>query len=507
MKLYIICISSAVLFFLGCSNFSGLTEIETTPTQRTIAIPLIYGDLSVASLQQNAKATNTSLKIDADGHAILYYNGEVIRQSSSAIFPPLPGTIPYPILDTLWPVPLQFNNFYLIKKAIFEKTSIKFHAESPYPSEVKVTMQILELMKNGKTFETQFTIPYSGTLPGMITTPSISIDGWTLTSETNTITFRYVATLPDGTHVKLDNANMAFDLILFSYIDGYLGYHSFPIKGNTIEIGLFDQWKSGGFNFLDPKIVLRVENAFGLPVRSKVNKMQLTTISGNTFDLQSTYIQTGIDFNYPTFDQLGETKVTTFSFDNSNSNITELFNDKTKTITYDIEALINPDQDTTIKGFINRDSYFKVDVAVEVPLLGSINHIVLSDTLKVDLPDFDDVSRAKLKIITSNDFPADVILYAQFLDVSNAPSLRLFGDDGFKLKAAPLKSDNTTSDPEIVETFIELDAQELEALKQSKRIVITGSINTTDSDIQKPLWIYDRYSISVKIGAILDVNL
>ena len=27
--------------------------------------------------------------------------------------------------------------------------------------------------------------------------------------------FRYVATLPDGTHVKLDNANMAFDLILF----------------------------------------------------------------------------------------------------------------------------------------------------------------------------------------------------------------------------------------------------------------------------------------------------
>ena len=51
---------------------------------------------------------------------------------------------------------------------------------------------------------------------------------------------------------------------------------------------------------------------------------------------------------------------------------------------------------------------------MEVPLLGSINHVVLSDTLKVDLPDFDDVSRAKLKIITSNDFPADVILYAQF---------------------------------------------------------------------------------------------
>ena len=53
---------------------------------------------------------------------------------------------------------------------------------------------------------------------------------------------------------------------------------------------------------------------------------------------------------------------------------------------YDIEALINPDGydnkgDSSIEIVIS-----KVDMAVEAPLLGSINHVVLSDTLKVDLP-------------------------------------------------------------------------------------------------------------------------
>ncbi|MEZ4910058.1 MAG: hypothetical protein R2774_04255 [Saprospiraceae bacterium] len=499
-------IFSLTLLMFGCSNFENLTDIDQSESIKSVAIPLVNSKLSVTRLQELAEG-NTSLKIDQDGHATIYYNGEVIRQSAASILPPLPGGLPYPIIDTISPVKLEFNNTYLIKKAVFDKTSIKFHAETSFAQNIDVTMRILELEKDGKKFETKFTIPFNGNLPSQYTTPNISLQDWVMTSESNTITFHYTATLPDGSKVKLDNCYMTFDLILFSYVDGYLGYHTFPVKGSTIDVNLFDQWKSGGFDFMDPKIVLSVENAFGLPVRSRVNSMELTSITGNNLSLQSSFINTGIDFAYPSFDEIGQVKITNFSFNNTNSNIREVFNEKTKTITYDIEALVNPDRDTTIKGFINRDSYFKVDVAVEVPLLGSIQQVVLSDTVDSDLPDFEDVISGQLKFITKNDFPADVIFYVDFLDANNAIILSLFDNQGFVLKAAPLKADDTTGPSDEVITFEELDVNEINALRSSKRIVLTAKLNTTESDVKKPLWILDRYGVDIKLGAILNVTL
>ena len=495
-----------VLLTLGCSNFEDLTDIEQTKSIKSIAVPLVNSKITVGRLQELAKG-NTALKIDEDGHATIYYNGEVIRQTASAILPPLPGGAQYPIVDTLTPVKLEFNNTYIVKNAIFDLTTIKFHGESPFAQNIDVTMKILELEKNGKTFETKFTIPYNGILPGKFTTPSISLQDWNLKSQNNTITFHYTATLPDGTKIKLDNCYMTFDFILFSYVDGYLGYHVFPVKGSTIDVNLFDQWKSGGFDFLDPKIVLSVENAFGLPVRSRVNSMVLTSITGNNLSLQSSFINTGINFAYPSFNEIGQVKTTQFAFDNTNSNLREIFNEKTKTITYDIEALVNPDKDTTIRGFINKDSYFKVDVAVEVPLLGSIQQVVLADTVDADLPNFDEVISGQLKFITKNDFPADVIFYVDFLDANNATTLSLFDGKGFVLKAAPLKADNTTEAPEEVITFVDLDADDIKALRSSKRILLTAKLNTTGSDVKRPLWILDRYGVDIKLGGKFNITL
>jgi hypothetical protein len=137
-----------------------------------------------------------------------------------------------------------------------------------------------------------------------------------------------------------------------------------------IDVSLFDKWKSGKFNFEDPKISLSVESNFGLPVRSKINTLSLTSISGNTVNLESQYVTEGINFNYPLFSEIGQVKTTEFYFDKTNSNIKQIFNEKTKSIAYDIDAVVNPDKDTLNKGFITSTSYFVVNVSVEVPLHG-----------------------------------------------------------------------------------------------------------------------------------------
>jgi len=50
-------------------------------------------------------------------------------------------------------------------------------------------------------------------------------------------------------------------------------------------------------------------------------------------------IEEGINFNYPTLDQIGQVQSTVFTFDKTNSNLGDLFNEKAASITYDVDAI------------------------------------------------------------------------------------------------------------------------------------------------------------------------
>lgn len=52
-----------------------------------------------------------------------------------------------------------------------------------------------------------------------------------------------------------------------------------------------------------------------------------------------------------------------------------------------------------------------------------------------------------------------------------------------------------------------MDETRFEKIKKSKKMVITGTINTTGSEAKRPLWIYDKYNIKVKAGVKLKLKL
>ena len=68
--------------------------------------------------------------------------------------------------------------------------------------------------------------------------------------------------------------------------------------------------------------------------------------------MASDIIDNNVDFNYPALDEIGEVKTTEFSFHRDNSNIVDLFKEKVKRVTYDIDAGANPDMDESITGFV-----------------------------------------------------------------------------------------------------------------------------------------------------------
>lgn len=485
----------------SCYDLENETQFDLGSQEYNLAVPLIDSKITLGKLSSDLDG-NTSIKIGDDGKATIFYNGEVIRRTTSAIFPPFPGLIPIPIQDSIWVEEIFDKAKYSIKRAVFDGTNIWFTFENALPEDLNIKLTIPELSQNGQVFSQDFVLKYNNTLPAKLVTEKFSVDKWTLTSLNNSITFKYEARTKNGTPVKLGLAQMNFDLIKFSYLEGYLGYHIFPIEGSNVDVGLFNKWLSGSFSFEDPKITIRVQNAFGLPVRSRVNKMSLTSITGSNVNLESSFINTGIDFAYPSFSEIGTVKTTDFIFDKSNSNIKEIFNEKTKTIAYDIEALINPDRDTLINGYISDGGFFVINVAVEVPLNGSVNNVVLTDTLDINLEDYNEIISAQFKSITSNDFPAEVKVQAYFLDENGQRLDQLFNNDGITLPPASALPDDTTLPGSEKIDFLEFDDARFNNINRAKKLAIIGAINTIDSQNKKSWWIYENYGIGLKLGAI-----
>lgn len=490
-----------LLWALGCTRDVLNPKLEDQFEEQEWAIPLINTQLTVERMVGEAGG-NIAIKMDPEGKATIQYRGEVLRENSAKIFPPLPFIEPFYITGDTTVVnlfPGNPNNVN-IAYAVFKGTKISFVVETQEKENIFLDITIPELTFNGRPFQVSFEVPYSGQMTTRYQTPLIDIDQWEIQTQNNLMSIVTRAVKVDGSTAMFNQAYMTYDFIRFSYIEGYHGYHRFPIKGNFINISLFNSWISGGFDFQDPKIAIIVDNAFGIPVRTEVEKLELTSINGNTVNLESDFIESGINFLYPGFDEVGDVKTTIFNFDRNNSNIRELFNEKTKTITYQINALINPDRDQSIQGFITDSSFYVVNVAAEIPLLGSVRELWVTDTLDFNIEDSEFLDSAEFKATLSHDFPADVRVDVIFIDEQDMPVDTLFGANGLLLSPATLTASGRTETTSPQTFFIEMNKDRFKNLQKASKIIILGYIDTTDSADNRPLWIYGDYGFDVKVG-------
>ena len=507
-KINILTILAVLLSCIGiqsCSDFSDLNTIERAEEDVELAVPLINTDFVLSDFTGEDGPDNVSIKIDEEDRVTIVYNGDVVRQNVTAVFPPVPF-FEFPLLDTAFTVPVPFASDQRVDRAIFGNTNLKVRFTSQFDEDVDVKVTIPQLTKDGEVFKADFTVPYDGSLPVNFISESFSVQGWTLKSEQNIITIIYDARLSDGTRQKFTEGFMTFDLIIFDYIEGYFGSEIFDINGDFIAIGVLDNWVSGGLSFVDPKVKVFVENAFGFPVRSIFNKMQVVTTTGELLDMESDIIDNNVDFAYPSLSEPGEVKITEFSFDKDNSNIVELFKEKVTRVTYDIDAGANPDMDETIIGFVNDESYFLVSVDVELPLEGTVNNLVLQDTVDLDLNDLGEVTSAEFKTVIVNDFPADITLQSYFYDENDVLLDSLFKERLFVPAAVVDPATGKALVGEETISFENFEEGRFDLMKTGKKVLVNVKLNTEQAS-SGPLWIYNDYGIQFKVGAKLITKL
>lgn len=472
------------------------------------ALPIINDEIKLQDILSNSDNSNTKVYSDEEGKITISYEGEVLREDASIVFPPIFGLGYISLSDTIFQLDLsQGGTENEIDSAVFlqDKLHFKFVSSSEEPLNVKAYID--EFVKDGEKLSQSVFFPGSPDgSPVEIIGENIDLNGYSLIGNENKITFHYEAIKENGEKVKIDQVAVNFNVLVFKFLQGYFPKKVRPVAGSIIPVNLYKQWLSGTMDFVDPKVSLDVENSFGFAVGADFNKMSLTTISGEEYDLEGEIIDNGIIFNYPEYDEIGEIKTTSFQFNKDNSNIDLIFEDRVAEFGYDIDAIANPMDDKDFIGHMTNESFYAVQLSVDVPLHLAINNLQLVDTLDFSL-DLENelIDSIELKLILANNFPLDISTQLYLLDENNIVLDSIFQEGMITLEGGTYSGSSMLINVEDQVFFISFPKEKISNLLNAKRLLAKPIFNSTP-DGEQHIWIYDTYGLKIKMGAKFSIE-
>lgn len=508
-KNYLFLLLAALLGFAGCKQIDELEGIDRIDFNAQYAIPLVNTKVSIQDILEDFEE-DASLIIDPDGQIRFHYRGDVLSQTSEDIFAAINQALGFPIeLDgNRMPLPIQLPDGMLLDRIDLKKGLLTYGFNNPHQEPVDVTLRFPEVTKNGNVLTFQFSMPaWSGEGDLPLATNFISpasLEGYRITPLNDSIFIEYDALLPDGENVELP-AVMVLDDIEIEYAEGYMGNQLHEGGRDTIEIDFFENYLQGNIYFADPVINFDIENSFGIPTRSVVHLFDVLTVNGEILELESPHIENGIDFPYPTIDEVGQTKYETFTFTKDNSNIDVVLGSGPIAIDYDVDALTNPDTITSIRGFITDSSYYRVQVEVDLPLYGQAIDFIARDTFEINFSDYADVNSAEFKLVTENALPMAVDIQGYFMDEAGVVLDSLLDSRQRAIAPAPVDSEGYANTSVEQTTFAPFPADRFEKIRNADRLLIVAGFSTyNEGDIS--VRILATQEVIVKLGAILELD-
>lgn len=508
-KNYLFILVAVLLAFVGCKQIDELEGIDRIDYNAQYAIPIINTSVSIQDILEDFEE-DASLIIDPDGQIRFHYRGDVLSQTSEDLFASINAALGFPIelSSTRMPLPIQLPDGMLIDRMDLKKGLLTYGFRNPFEEPISVTLRFPEVTKNGNVLAFHANMPaWSGSgefpLASNLIAPA-SLEGYRIVPENDSIFIEYIAIRSNGDTVEIP-AGIVLDDIEIGYAEGYMGNQLHEGGRDTIEIDFFENYLQGNIYFADPVINFDIENSFGIPTRSVVHIFDVLTVNGEILELESPHITNGIDFPYPTIDEIGETKYRTFTFNKENSNIDSVLGSGPIAIDYDVDAQTNPDTITSIRGFITDSSYYRVQVEVDLPLYGQAIDFIAQDTFEINFSDYVDVKSAEFKLVTDNALPMAVDLQGYFVDENDVVLDSLLDSKQRAIAAAPVDSEGyaTTSVEQV--TFAPFPADRFEKIRNAAKLLIVAGFSTYN-DGEVSVRILATQEVTVKLGAILELD-
>ena len=490
MKMFV-SLFGTMIFISGCKKFEDIRVVDNVKYDAEFAIPLINSRVSLQDILDNEENIAV-LEIDDNGDMTLNYEAEFEHNSVNELIGEIPS-FPLVLIDSVTNVPVQVFDNLELNTISLKSGTISFNIQSGITENIDVTITIPELTKNGIPFTTDLELVYFGSLPVVAIINPISVEGYTLDLTGNEVQIIYNAVTASGDRVVLDLVVGAAENWNYDLIQGVAEQQIFPISRDSIVIDLYGSWLEGDISFEDPRIAIEVENSFGFPIGVKLINVVAITSTGSEVYLTTT--EDNFEVNYPSLDEMGESKTTTFYFDKNNSNIRDILNTRPTKLYYEIEGTLNPN-DINELGFVTDQSDLTSLVMLELPIYGTASGFTIQTSADMDLQDIDLISDAEFKIITDNGMPIDVDLQLYFQDEKENIIDSLFYEPQRLLAAASVDMSGNATNTSETTTFVEVSEERMLSIQNAKSTLINVAFSTSDNG-----------NTSVRINSIQDVEI
>ena len=485
-----------LLILFSCKK-DELINADIISGETEFAIPLGKATTTVEGLLENFDEY-TDIEIGPDNVIHLIYRGDVLTQFATPFFQEAAETVPaaIPMVDTnFFILPFSSPEVLEVDKAFYKTGRVGIAVESTeYEGPVKLTVTLNEVYgPNGGslTFDTIFQSPITGLIDGI----GIEIEGLTkdvsgyelIPNADGQVTVEYTAVTEGGMGdtIILDIVSLLNADIYFRYFEGYLGNQVYSGGRDTIEIDFFESWTQGDVFFENPTIKINLQNSFGVPTRSVIDTFDILTADGQRIPLRSEFIDTvsGIDFPYPLTP--GHVETLTFVFDTTNSNIDSVLGSRPIALDYKVDARMNPDTNVTLRGFISDESFYNIQVEVDLPLHGKASGFGIEDEFNVDLSDYDEVLEAEFKLVADNETPLHIDGQAYFVDENGAVLDSLF-DMGTStiVEGASVDGDGNVMATSTEISYATFSAARFKGVRSAKKILIKAFFSTSNNGQQ-----------------------
>ena len=511
----------ALLCSLWACNFSDFEDVELVDHEADYAFPLFQTSINLKDLMDqvlNDTLSGDSIIVNPDGTMTLIYTGDLVSKPATDLFNFFMDA-PILVQDTVFEADFNAPNSLRVDQIDFTGGTLQTVVTNNLNDTVDFTVTIPQLTKNGVPYQVKYRLNKKETY----ISPLEDMGGYELRAQNNKLRVVYEAYLPNGTRVRLPDiiqGSLPAVLIptkglVFSYMEGYWGYETYPLTEDTIEIDINQTDLEGNVTVTDPKVTFTVANSWGFPTRLLVEKLVFVDKNGVEIALQSTVLDNGaLDLDYPSLidGEVGQTKYTDVFFDKNNSNIDDIFNSQPVQLIYDIDGIANVDQDPSITGFITDSSLVTLLVGVELLLEGSALNFGADQTVDLDFGDFETLDTAKIagvefKLVTENETPISADLQVFFLDDNEQVLDSLFvGGAQTMLRAAPIDNNGIAIGMERTETFIPMSTLRFNRIRTATKAQLLTYFTTAQGG-QVPVKLLATQDAAVKMGIRVKAKL
>ncbi len=500
---------SCALSVAGC-EFSPL-EVSATESNRELAFPLVDSRVTLPELTGTLDEEVT-LTVDPDGLLRFNYTDTVPAVTSEEVFDQLRDFargVPLVITERREALSFPFPEGVRLRELRIRSGTLTYSLPNTYNRPVRITLEIPNIRRDGQSFRIEGELPAysgSGAVP-TLTNVQVPLDllDYTLDFSSDSLILEYAIDALDGQALQPAAGTLvALANVDFSYAEGFFRRTPFPGVSDRLAIDFFERYRGGDISFVDPSIRVTVRNGFGLPARAVIDELTVTTLDGRELPVTGEVVDSGFDFNYPTVP--GAVSTTVYVADKSNSNVLELLSAKPVALNYRISALINPQDDATIKGFLFDTSTYAATVNVELPLYGQATDFVVNDTFPLRLgEDYPDLATATFRITTDNALPFDLTLAGTFVDAQGRPLADLTDGELLVIRASPVDAAGNTTEVIQTTTDVPFPADRVANIRRADRLLLRTTFATTNRGTT-PVRVSDRQDLRVRIGVRITTN-